>query len=56
MGERTGQIEVILLDDDAGAQTYRAAAGGSVASRRVTILDDDAPELEISAGASDYGR
>ena len=52
IGERTGQIEVVLLDDDAGAQTYRAATTGTTESKRTTILDDDAPELTISASGT----
>ena len=49
VGERTGQIEVTLLADDADAQTYQVATDGSQ-SVRATIWDEDAPELKISAG------
>ena len=52
VGERTGQIEVVLLDDDAGAQTYRASTTGTAESKRTTILDDDAPELAITASGT----
>ena len=49
VGERTGQIEVTLLADDADAQTYQVATDGSQ-SVRATIWDEDAPELKISGG------
>ena len=49
IGERTGQIEVTLLSDDALDKTYRVATDGTQVAR-ATILDDNAPELEITAG------
>ena len=51
IGERTGQIEVSLLEDDVIEKTYKIANDGSQ-TVRATILDDDAPELKISAGNS----
>ena len=49
IGERTGQIEVTLLSDVALNKTYRVATDGTQVAR-ATILDDNAPELEITAG------
>ena len=49
VGERTGQIEVTILADDATEKTYLVATDGTQ-SARATILDNDAPELKISAG------
>ena len=49
VGERTGQIEVTLLGDDARSQTYQVATDGTQAAM-ATILDEDAPELTVSAG------
>ena len=49
VGERTGQIAVELLGDDATLKTYRVATDGSQVAK-VTILDDDAPELKITGG------
>ena len=49
VGERTGQIKVELLQDDAAVRTYQVAINGSQ-TVRATIWDDDAPELKISAG------
>ena len=49
IGERTGQIEVTILDDDAAEKTYLVATDGTQ-SARATILDNDAPELKITAG------
>ena len=50
IGERTGQIEVSLLEDDVVEKNYKIATDGSQ-TVRATILDDDAPELKISAGS-----
>ena len=47
-GERTGQIQVTLLPDDAPTQTYRVKSNGEE-TVMATILDDDAPELKIAA-------
>ena len=47
VGERTGQIQVELLPDDASIPTYRIATNGSQIVM-ATILDDDAPELKIA--------
>ena len=52
VGERTGQVEIRLLPDDAPRQTYRLTSIDNQEARRVTILDDDAPELRISAGSA----
>ena len=49
VGERTGQIQVELLADDAPAQKYKVATNGTQ-TVMATIWDDDAPELKISAG------
>ena len=49
VGERTGQIEVSLLEDDVIEKTYKIVTDGSQ-TVRATVLDDDAPELKISAG------
>ena len=47
-GERTGQIQVTLLPDDNAVHTYRVESNGTQ-TVKATILDDDAPELKISA-------
>ena len=49
VGERTGQIQVELLADDAAAQTYRIDSNNTN-TVMATVLDDDAPELKISGG------
>ena len=49
VGERTGQIQVELLPDDAPAQKYRVATNGTQ-TVMATIWDDDAPELKITGG------
>ena len=51
IGEHTGLIEVVLLNDDAVTPTYRIANTGSQKAR-ATILDDDAPELKITASGT----
>ena len=48
VGERTGQIEVSLLRNDLSTELYKVATDGTQ-TVRTTILDDDAPELKISA-------
>ena len=50
IGERTGQIQVELLSDDADSQTYQVATDGAQ-TVMATIWDDDAPELKITAGS-----
>ena len=47
VGERTGQIRVELLPDDAAAHKYRIESDGTEVAT-ATILDDDAPELKIA--------
>ena len=49
IGERTGQIEVSLLRNDVPIELYKVATDGTQAVT-ATIIDDDAPELKISAG------
>ena len=50
IGERTGQIQVELLSDDAGAQTYKVGNDGTQMAM-ATIWDNDAPELKITGGS-----
>ena len=51
VGERTGHIDVTLIADDAVVKTYQIGSDGSQTAR-ATILDDDAPELRISASGT----
>ena len=48
-GEPTGDIKLILNSDPNSANTYQL---GETTEGVITILDDDAPELSITAGSS----
>ena len=49
VGESTGEITVTLVADESHVEKYRVSADGTE-TVKVTILDDDAPELSILAG------
>ena len=51
LGNARGHIDVTLIADDAVVKTYQIGSDGSQKARAM-ILDDDAPELRISASGT----